>query len=89
MKTFKDLVFQPTDAPLKGVRATIDFKNGYGASVIRNSLSYGGRAGLYELGVIKDNKLHYDNPVANDDIVGWLSEEDVSKLLIEIQNLKD
>lgn len=86
MKTFKDLVFHPTDAPLKGVRSRIDFKNGYGASVIRNSLSFGGPAGLYELGVIKDNKLDYDNQVANDDVVGWLSEEDVSKLLIKIQN---
>jgi hypothetical protein len=87
MKTFKDLVFQPTDAPLNGVRATIEFENGYGASVIRNSFSFGGGAGLYELGVIKDNELHYDNPVSNGDVVGWLSEKDVSKLLIEIQNI--
>jgi hypothetical protein len=87
MKTFKDLVFQPTDAPLNGVRATIEFENGYGASVIRNSFSFGGAAGLYELGVIKDNELHYDNPVSNGDVVGWLSQKDVSKLLIEIQNI--
>lgn len=89
MKTFKDLVFHPTDAPLKGVRARIDFENGYGASVIRNSLSFGGSAGFYELGVTKDDQLHYDNPVANGDVIGWLEEEEVSKLLIEIQNLKD
>ncbi|MCF8339751.1 MAG: hypothetical protein K9I82_02160 [Chitinophagaceae bacterium] len=86
MKTFKDLVFQPTYAPIKGVRATIDFKNGYGASVVRNSISYGAHAGLYELGVTKDDELHYDNPVANGDVIGWLSEEDVSELLIKIQN---
>lgn len=89
MKTFKDLVFGQTEAPLNGVRATIDFDNGYGASVIKNTFSCGGSAGFYELGVTKDNQLHYDNPVANGDVIGWLEEEEVSKLLMDIQNLKD
>jgi len=44
---------------------------------------------LYELGVTKDNQLHYDNLVANGHVIGWLEEEEVSKLLIDIQNLKD
>ena len=89
MKTFKDLIFTETPEPLNGVKATIQFDNGYGASVIKNKFSYGGSAGFYELGVIKDDELHYDNPVANGDVVGWLEEEEVSNLLIEIQNLKD
>lgn len=89
MKTFKDLIFTETPGPLYGVKATIQFDNGYGASVIKNKFSYGGSAGFYELGVVKDDELHYDNPVANGDVVGWLEEEEVSKLLIEIQNLKD
>jgi len=89
MKTFKDLIFTETPGPLNGVKATIQFDNGYGASVIKNKFSYGGSVGFYELGVIKDDELHYDNPVANGDVVGWLEEEEVSKLLIKIQNLKD
>lgn len=89
MKTFKDLVFESSEAPLNGIKAKIDFDNGYGASVIKNVYSYGGSAGFYELGVVKNDELHYDNPVANGDVVGWLEEEEVSKLLIEIQNLKD
>lgn len=89
MKTFKDLVFGQTEAPLNGVRATIDFDNGYGASVIKNTFSSGDSVGLYELAVVKDGQLHYDNPVANGDVIGWLEEEEVSKLLIEIQNFKD
>lgn len=89
MKTFKDLVFGQTEAPLNGVRATIDFDNGYGASVIKNTFSCGGSVGLYELAVVKDGQLHYDNLVANGDVIGWLEEEEVSKLLIEIQNLRD
>ena len=89
MKTFKDLVFEPSESLLNGIKARIDFDNGYGASVIKNRFSYGGSAGFYELGVTKDDELHYDNPVANGDVIGWLEEEEVSKLLIEIQNLKD
>lgn len=89
MKTFKDLIFEQPDTSLSGVRATTDFDNGYGASVIRNAFSYGGSVGLYELAVVKDGQLHYDNPVANGDVVGYLDEEEVSELLIEIQNFKD
>jgi hypothetical protein len=89
MKTFKDLVFEPSEPELNGVKARIDFDNGCGASVIKNAFSYGGSAGFYELAVIKDGQLHYDNPVANGDVVGWLEEEEVSKLLIEIQNFED
>lgn len=89
MKTFKDLVFKPSEPILNGVQARIYFDNGYGASVIKNKFSLGGSAGFYELGVTKDDQLHYNNPVANGDVVGWLKEEEVSKLLIEIQNLKD
>jgi hypothetical protein len=89
MKTFKDLVFEPSEPILNGVQARIDFDNGYGASVIKNRFSCGGSVGFYELAVVKDGQLHYDNPVANGDVVGWLEEEEVSELLIEIQNLED
>lgn len=89
MKTFKDLVFEPSEPILNGVQARIDFDNGYGASVIKNAFSHGGYAGFYELGVTKGNQLHYDNPVANGDIIGWLEEGEVSELLIEIQNFED
>ena len=89
MKTFKDLVFEPSEPILNGVQARIDFDNGYGASVIKNAFSHGGYAGFYELAVVKDGQLHYDNPVANGDVVGWLEDQEVSELLIEIQNLED
>jgi hypothetical protein len=87
MKTFKDLVFEQSEPELNGVKARIDFDNGYGASVIKNAFSYGGYAGFYELGVTKDNQLHYDNPVANGDVRGFLTEDAVTELLIQIQKL--
>ena len=88
MKTFNDLEFElMTDPYMSGKRSRIHFDNGYGASVVSHTFSYGGKDGLYELAVLKDGDLHYDNPVANGDVVGYLKEEDVTELLIEIQKL--
>jgi hypothetical protein len=69
------------------VQARIQFDNGYGASVVKTPYSYGGDRGLYELAVLKDDELHYDNPVANGDVRGFLTEDAVTELLIQIQKL--
>ena len=86
MKTFNDLVFkQDIQRGLNAAR--IMFDNGYGASVIIGPHTYGGEDGLYELGVLgKDKKLTYDTPVT-EDVKGYLSEDDVTKLLEQIQKL--
>ena len=86
MKTFNDLVFkQDIQRGLNAAR--IMFDNGYGASVIIGPYTYGGEDGLYELGVLgKDKKLTYDTPVT-EDVKGYLSEDDVTKLLEQIQKL--
>jgi hypothetical protein len=63
------------------------FDNGYGASVVIGPYTYGSEDGLYELAVLgSDGKLCYDTPVT-DDVEGYLSEDDVTKLLEQIQNL--
>ena len=84
MKTFKDLNFvsHPTG---DGVMAREHFDNGYGVSVVRTEFSYGGKQGLYELAVLKDGEIHYENPIANGDVVGYLREEDVSDAMLVIQ----
>ena len=86
MKTFNDLVFkQDIQRGLNAAR--IMFDNGYGASVIIGPHTYGGEDGLYELGVLgKDKKLTYDTPVT-EDVKGYLSEDDVTKLMEQIQKL--
>jgi len=75
---------------LFGVQARHFFDNGYGVSVIRGPQSYGGSEGLYELavlkGVEKDWKICYDTPIT-DDVIGYLSESDVEKLLNEVAAL--
>jgi len=87
MKTFKDLEFNPHPNHLGGVQARITFDNGYGASVVKTPYTYGGDMGLYELAVFgKDGHITYDTPVTND-VEGYLSEDDVTKLLEQIQEL--
>jgi hypothetical protein len=87
MKTFKDLKFNPNNPnDLDDVQAIVEFDNGYGASVISTSFSYGGKHGLYELAVLKDGDLCYTTPITND-VLGWLNESDVNKILTDIQNL--
>jgi hypothetical protein len=86
MKTFNDLEFkQDIQRGLNAARVMFD--NGYGASVVIGPYTYGGEDGLYELGVLgKDKKLTYDTPVT-DDVEGYLSEAQVTDLLIKIQQL--
>ena len=86
MITFNDLEFkQDIQRGLNAAR--IMFDNGYGASVVVGPYTYGGEDGLYELGVLgKDGKLTYDTPIT-EDVEGYLSEEGVTQLLKQIQNL--
>jgi hypothetical protein len=91
INSFKDLEFEfidLEDSLYNGVRCRVQFPNGYGASIVRHNFSYGGKEGLYELAVLDQyGELHYDNPVANGDVRGYLSEDDVTKLIKEIQEL--
>ena len=61
------------------------FPNGWGVSVIRGPHTYGGDQGLYELAVMYDHEIHYDNPVADNDVLGYLTPEDVTNKMILVQ----
>ena len=87
MKTFNDLDFQSMQFGI-GVIARINFDNGYGASIVKSVYSYGGNQDLYELAVIKDDAICYDTPIT-DDVLGYLTEDDVTKYLQQIQELKN
>jgi hypothetical protein len=62
------------------------FSNGYGASVVRNEMSYGNKSGLFELAVLKDDKLCYDTPITGN-VIGWLYWNEVESYLDEINRL--
>ena len=71
--------------------ATVDFPNGYSASIVRHPYSYGGKEGKYELAVMIDNLITYDTPITND-VLGYLSEQDVldtCELIGELPSIKE
>ena len=86
MKTFNDLEFK-THPMGSGIISRIKFDNGYGASVVKGPHTYGGKEGLYELAVTDaEDRLTYTTLVTSD-VEGYLTEEAVTKLLTQIQNL--
>ena len=86
MKTFKDLEFNSFNHG-DGVQAKMMFENGFGASIIRSSFSYGGNKGLYEIAVLDtDGELTYDTDVT-DNVIGHLTPEQITKIMEQIQAL--
>ena len=51
-------------------------ENGYGLSVACHEGSYGGNDGLYEIALLKDDKIVYDDHEWQD-VRGWLSLHEV------------
>ena len=85
MKTFEDLEFRPHR--MDGVQSIMMFDNGYGVSVVKTSFSYGGKRGQYELAVLDSGEnITYNTPVTSD-VLGYLSEKEVTRYMIEVQKL--
>jgi hypothetical protein len=84
-----------------GTQDIYRFENGYGASVVRHSYSYGGQEGLWELAVLRIEELAEDftwhglwnselediAPGLTNDVHGYLTEDDVQELLDRIAGL--
>jgi len=84
MNNFKILPNNPLNG---GIQYKANFANGYGASIVQHSFSYGNESGLWELAVIgKNGKLCYDTPITND-VLGYLTEEEVNTTLDAIEAL--
>lgn len=76
-----------------GRQIVIRFPNGFGASVVQHSFSYGGDQGLWELAVLRttsedpwDIEITYSTPITPD-VIGWLDEADVIETLERIAQL--
>tara|TARA_Y100000310_G_scaffold317222_1_gene369844 strand:+ start:886 stop:1179 length:294 start_codon:yes stop_codon:yes gene_type:complete len=92
---FTDLEFRPHEIkePLsRGIRVIVFFPNGYGASVVQTTTSYGGESGLYELAVLQGNKdkwhITYITPITSD-VLGYLTPKDVEEALTAIEALEE
>lgn len=84
---FSKLKFNEMEGMFSGVRAVVEFDNGYGASIIKSEFSYGGKDGLYELAVLDSTgEISYDTPITND-VLGYLTEQDVTNILKNIMDL--
>ena len=87
---FEDLTFDRVAEKCWGgvdfFQARTSFDNGYGASVIRGYGTYGGEKGLYELSVLHNGELCYDSGLC-DDVVGWLTPNEINEWLEKIENL--
>lgn len=66
------------------------FPNNYGARVIQNDYSYGGKEGLWEVGVLFFDGDSYglvcSKSIINDTL-GYLTDEEVENTLEQIKNL--
>lgn len=84
-KTFNDIEFHYHH---DGQHSIMKFDNDYYASVVRAfPSSLGSEQGLYEITVL-DSKYtpDFNNPICKRPI-GFLTEEEVTEIMIEIQNL--
>lgn len=78
---------QETNHVYDGIQKVYKFENGWGASVIKHSYSYGGSDGLYELAVLDtEGHLCYTTDIT-DDVLGRLEWKDVVHTLERIQKL--
>lgn len=94
MKNFKDLTFESHGFG-EGLQARMFFENGYGVSVVRFMVmgrygSYTDNESEWELAVLRGNEddatLAYDTDIT-DDVLGHLSSEDVSDIMVQVQSL--
>jgi hypothetical protein len=76
-----------TNTTMNKYQKRITYPNGYTASIVCHSFSYGGHEGLFEVAVLVGESLHYDNPVARGDVLGNLDFAEVAEVLARIAAL--
>lgn len=90
MKEYKDFQAHSglvsNNMRMDGEQWKFSFDNGYGASVITGGIAYCNEAQPYELAVLKHGELCYDTPIT-DDVLGYLTSNEVYDLLDEIEQL--
>jgi len=80
--TFKDLEFKNVS---HGVQALVDFDK-YQLSIISSDMSYGGKAGLYEIGVFAGDDMVELPGITNenDTVKGFLTVADVDAIMLKL-----
>ena len=70
-----------------GIQKVYSFPNGYGASVVKHSYSYGGKDGKWELAVLKGKDLCYDTGITSA-VLGHLNDPEVDDYLRQIEKME-
>lgn len=82
----REFLVESNDNVNGGVQRVYKFPNGYGASVIKGPYTYGGKKGLWELAVLKDDELCYDTDITSD-VIGHLNDPEMDAVLRQIERL--
>jgi len=93
MKTFKDLGFKPhsiTESKIESFKeakhAVENFDNNYGVSVLFGSCFYSNGIDTYEVAILFDGALTYNTEITSD-VIGHLSEDEVTEIMEMVQSL--
>jgi hypothetical protein len=83
MVKFSELKFRPHSQFFMefGVCAQHTTDNGYTASIVKFPGSHGFRDGLYEMAIIKDGVIDFNNEFTPVDVLGHLTTEDVENFI--------
>ena len=84
---FEDLKMLETDMP-NGVQAILDFGD-YELSIVKHDMSYGGKQGLYEIGVFKNAGMVELPGITQegDSVKGFLSPEEVNGIITKMKTI--
>jgi hypothetical protein len=86
MKTFDDLVFKPHPMGRGAVQARMDLGNDIEVSVVGGPGLYGNGTTSFEVAAFYKT-LGKFVPFENDDVSGWNSKEEVTKIINRLENL--
>ena len=85
MKKFEDLQFEKHPTGF-GKHAIMEFKNGYGVSVVFGNQWYSNGIDTYEIAILKDGRLTYSTHIT-DDVLGYQTKHEVSEIMKQVQEL--
>jgi hypothetical protein len=93
MKTFKDLIFKPHSIAIEGLmgyqgakQSVVNFANDYGVSVLFGECFYSNGKDTYEVAILYKNTITYNTDIT-DDVLGYLSEDEVTEVMKRVQSL--
>lgn len=84
---FEEIKFESTDVP-NGVQALMQFGD-YELSIVKSDFSYGGKQGLYEIGVFKGGEMVSLPGITeeHDTVKGFLSEDNVVGIITKMSTI--